>query len=138
MTVDKAKLMIKDRLLLLISAIAVALGLFFFEIKIDGYGVRKEWKLFIEGCFMYAIISLYAIHSINKIKKYIFVHLLLILLLLSLPMFISYYIFKIELLPMPVHRSAYIFATIILVPGTSMAFEWLSRNMVKLALGKSN
>lgn len=135
MAANKIVTIIKDRLLLIISAIAVGLGLFYFIRMLSHFGVTKQWELYIFGCLIYAVTTLYLIISFKKLRNLKLTSIILMIILLALPISFSYYFFHSGLIAMPDHIHAYSLACVILVPGTTMLFDWLSRNMKRKLFG---
>ena len=126
-----------DKLKLIFTAIAGLSAAGIVVCILDNIGLTKLWKYFVMGCLVYIITTYYLIVIQKSLRNKQLFSYFLLMLIMAIPISISYYIFYYDVIIMPESLVAYSLPTMILAPGTVIIFEKLSKSMKMKAQGKS-
>ncbi len=121
----KPKNYLKDKVLLILSAIGVGLCLSIFWIALDKLKIKEEWQFYIFISILYIFVFTYGIHKVYGLKKKIknLVSLLLLVFFTVFPILVGFMVFHFKILPFPKRNFTYLIGGLFLLPIAAVCFD---------------
>jgi hypothetical protein len=118
-----------DKVLLLITALLVGLGIYGFIVFVHRIGIPREWILFVCGSVTYMAVMLYAAFTFRTFRKSSrrIIRLALLSFFIGAPILFAFTIFYSNLLPLPKNLVPYLFGGTFVAATSMVCFEYLLR-----------
>ncbi len=117
---------VKDTLLLVLVALVLGLGFFFFIGFLSGRNISKEWILFIVGCLTYSVTIIYGSVTLTGFRKshQKTISLMILITIILLPITALFLIFYFRVRSLPNHLLPYMVGNFLLAPVGVLFFQY--------------
>lgn len=121
---DELKKNIKDKIILIATALTALIGGFFIMLFLDDY-FSKEWTTFISAGIGYLVILIYLPFSVSRFRRFSKLKIILFqCCVCACTVAIAAIIFKLRILPMPDRFRIYTIAIVVLAALSMTALEY--------------